>query len=157
MRAIAALYVARTLLQEAPSLASPAPAMAGEQCSCEEAGLSAGLTAAYVLICITLIILAGMMAGLTLGKEHACRPGRCLCCPPCMQRVWPLHKGSGAPLTVHRLCLIAGLLSIDKWVSSSQQGGPCRGQWGRATAVQRRPPDLPRQRAAAQHARPPPC
>lgn len=113
MRAITALYVARTLLQEAPSLASPAPAPAGEQCSCEEAGLSAGLTAAYVLICITLIVLAGMMAGLTLGKARV--QARALLVPHA------LHAAGVAAAQrqrccahCHRLCLNAGLLSIDK-------------------------------------------
>lgn len=56
MQAATAVFVARRLLQASPS---PAPE---PQCNTEH-GLSAAMTAVYIIICLILIILAGLMAG----------------------------------------------------------------------------------------------
>lgn len=62
---LAAMFAARKLLELGPGR-SLAESDAAAECSTDE-GLSGALVAVYIIVCLILIVLAGMMAGLTLG------------------------------------------------------------------------------------------
>lgn len=122
---LAAMFAARKLLELGPGR-SLAESGTAADCSSDE-GLSGAMVAVYIIICVVLIVLAGMMAGLTLGagprfvKEHGVGCG------------WRMQPGlpTGGPLEGKTQCLVPCTLApllCCPWLhlrcSSSQQASP---------------------------------
>jgi hypothetical protein len=65
MQPVGTVFIARKLLELAPSTGEQ-PAE-GSTDPCHESSLSSGLVAAYIIVSLVLVVLAGLCAGLTLG------------------------------------------------------------------------------------------